>query len=280
MIEYLSRNVQHMDLHMNQYGVEQCSPGHFHGPAIRNHYLLHYVLSGEGTFEVGDQLYHLGQGQGFLICPDVVSLYQASFDNPWHYCWLGFNGLQAESLLKQANLTKDTPIFAYNKVETFFLYIEQMIQTKQMNYASDLMLTGLLYQLLAQLVEANPGKNAIDKKENRKEIYVTKVIDFVEMNYSNKFSIADIANFIGLDRSYLCSIYKERSHLSIQQYLILFRMNKAAVLLRNKELAIGDVARSVGYDDPLLFSKIFKKTKDVSPREYRSMIINDGNDTP
>lgn len=119
-----------------------------------------------------------------------------------------------------------------------------------------------------------------DKKENRKEVYVTKVIDFIEMNYSNKFSIADIANFIGLDRSYLCSIFKEKSHLSIQQYLILFRMNKAAVLLRNKELAIGDVARSVGYDDPLLFSKIFKKTKGVSPREYRSMIINDENDNP
>lgn len=119
-----------------------------------------------------------------------------------------------------------------------------------------------------------------DKKENRKEVYVTKVIDFIEMNYSNKFSIADIANFIGLDRSCLCSIFKEKSHLSIQQYLILFRMNKAAVLLRNKELAIGDVARSVGYDDPLLFSKIFKKTKGVSPREYRSMIINDENDNP
>jgi YesN/AraC family two-component response regulator len=46
-------------------------------------------------------------------------------------------------------------------------------------------------------------------------------------------------------------------------------MNKAVELMANAELSIGDVARSVGYEDPLLFSKIFKKLKGESPRQYR-----------
>lgn len=51
MIEYLPRSKQHSELYLTQFGIEKCIPSHFFGPAIRDHYLLHYVLDGEGTNE-------------------------------------------------------------------------------------------------------------------------------------------------------------------------------------------------------------------------------------
>ncbi|MGO4373230.1 AraC family ligand binding domain-containing protein [Paenibacillus sp. MCAF20] len=267
--------MKHTDLQLNQYGIEQCLPGHYFGPATRDHYLLHYVLEGEGIFESGGHTYRLRRGQGFLICPDEISYYEADTSNPWHYCWLGFHGAQAESFLIQANLTSASPIFTYDKDDLLYRYMEQIIQSKNLNRSRDLRLTGLLYMLLSLLVETGTAEQATDKRENRKKQYVKQVIDFIEHNYASKISVSRIASMIGLDRSYLCSIFKANVHFSIQDYLILYRINKACELIEHSELSIGDISRSVGYDDPLLFSKIFKKTKGLSPRQFRSSLVKD-----
>jgi YesN/AraC family two-component response regulator len=71
------------------------------------------------------------------------------------------------------------------------------------------------------------------------------------------------------------AIFKEYFNTSPQNYLINFRINKACNLMKNPNLSIGEISRSVGYDDPFLFSKMFKKIKGIPPRIYRknNMII-------
>lgn len=67
-------NENFIDLCMYQFGYEQCNAGHSFGPATRNHYLFHYVLSGTGTLMADDakghtQTYSVKSGQGFMIFP-------------------------------------------------------------------------------------------------------------------------------------------------------------------------------------------------------------------
>jgi len=254
-----------------QYGMEQCLPEHHHGPAVRDHYLIHYILKGSGRFVVGNQTYLLRKGEGFLICPGVVTYYEADKNDPWAYGWVGFHGLQAEFYLTQAGLDAAHPTFRYDQDDLIADYLTMMTNATTLNTARDMQLTGLLYLILSLLVDNTQDETQIDNKENRKEVYIRKAIDFIEMTYSSKFTIAQIADFVGLDRSYLCSIFKEYIHLSIQEYLIHYRLNKACELMRNRQLSIGDISRSVGYDDPLLFSKMFKKIKGSSPKAYRNL---------
>lgn len=47
------------------------------------------------------------------------------------------------------------------------------------------------------------------------------------------------------------------------------RIYNAEVLLQNQHYSINEIARIVGYDNPLYFSRIFQKTKGISPSEYR-----------
>ncbi|WP_189031621.1 AraC family transcriptional regulator [Paenibacillus albidus] len=272
MIEYLPRSKQHTELQLTQFGIEDCIPGHFFGPAVRNHYLLHYVLSGEGFFEAGGIKYRLRKGQGFLISPDVFTYYQADTANPWSYCWVGFNGTSAEFLLKQAGLTKDSPIFHYDRDDMIYQYLQLMYESRGFHKARETRLTGLLYLLLSLLVESSPVTSP-ELKETRAEIYVEKVKDFIEMNYAEKITITDIAQFIGLNRSYLCSLFKHRMHLSIQDYLVRYRINRACEIMGNAELSIADISRSVGYSDALLFSKMFKKLMGSSPKYYRAEVL-------
>ncbi|AIQ28196.1 AraC family transcriptional regulator [Paenibacillus sp. FSL P4-0081] len=268
MIEYLPRSKQHMGLHLTQFGNEDCLPGHFFGPAVRSHYLLHYVLDGEGFYEVDGTRYELRRGQGFLIYPDIITYYQAGTANPWSYCWFGFDGTAAEPLLKQAGLSKSSPIFCYDRDNRIEQYLQMMIESGGLGKAQETKLTGLLYLLLSLLIESSPVTSP-EYMESRTEIYIEKVQNFIEMNYPYKFTVEDIARFIGLNRSYLCSLFKQSMQLSIQEYLIRHRINKACEMMGNTGLSIADISRSVGYNDALLFSKMFKKLKGSSPKHYR-----------
>lgn len=257
-----------MDLNMYQCGFEDCVSGHFYGPAVRDHFLIHYVIKGKGFYQVGEKTYHLGAGQGFLICPDIVTFYQADLAEPWSYAWVGFNGLKARQHLKEAGITAENPIFCYDRDDFIKDCLFKMIEAGKMKKGRDIRLLGLLYLFLSQLVEAlNDGSGYED--ENRSEIYAKKALEYIGMNYSRKISIAGIADYIGLDRSYFCSVFKAYLHVPPQEYLEKYRINKSCELLRKNNLTIGDVARSVGYEDPLHFSKVFRKVKGLSPRAYK-----------
>lgn len=68
-------------------GHEQCSPGHFFGPAVRKHYLLHVVLKGKGIYRTSDREYRIAKGEAFLIKPQEVTYYRADSREPWEYAW-------------------------------------------------------------------------------------------------------------------------------------------------------------------------------------------------
>lgn len=270
MMEYLAGNPSFLDLHITQYGLEQCWPQHDYGPAVRDHYLIHFILDGQGIFETGNRTYHLKKGQAFLIVPEAVTYYRADAADPWTYAWAGFQGIQAESYLRQAGLSMESPILDRIAPEIVERCIRQMHDSRALPSGRDLKLTSLLYSLFSHMAETNPPHAPESRKDDRQDKYVNKVVDFIGTNYGNKISISQIANFVGLDRSYLCAVFKSRTGSSIQEYLIAFRMNKACGLMGNSLLSIGDIARSVGYEDPLLFSKMFKKEKGLSPRQYRN----------
>ncbi len=262
------------DLELNMYncGIESCEPGHYFGPDVRDHYLIHYCLEGKGMYKVDNKCYYLRKNQGFLICPDIVTYYEADNDNPWTYAWIGFRGFKAQEYLHKAGLNMDNPTFYFkndNSLGTLFL---EILQSFQYDKSKEIRLQGLLYIFLSELIE-NPSRTVDPRKSKERHSwhYTKKAMDFIEKNYSRPITIKQIAGHVGLDRSYLCSIFKETVGASPQQYLINFLMDKACQLMNNPLLSISDIARSVGYNNPLTFSKAFKKTKGVSPRNYRKL---------
>lgn len=258
---------RHADMNMYRCGIEDCKSGHSWGPAVRDHYIIHYVLGGKGSFTVGNTSYELSGNDGFLICPGTIVYYQADSTEPWSYGWVGFNGLKAAAYLKQAGLDAQNPVFRYEKDGFLRDCLMRMIDTKQLTKGKEIMLLGLLYEFVSQLVET--ADNKLLGKNNSKEAYVRKAMDYISMNYSRKITIAEIARHIGLDRSYLYSLFQEFLNVSPQDYLISFRMERACELMQSASLSIGSIACSVGYEDPLLFSKVFKKFKGLPPSEYK-----------
>jgi AraC family transcriptional regulator of arabinose operon len=263
-----------IELDLCFFGSEECAPGHFWGPGIRHHYIFHYVHSGKGIMRVGEQTYSLEKGQGFLICPDSIVYYKADDTEPWTYSWLGFQGLYAKAYLERAQLNKTQPIFDSNGNLWFEGFLADMVHAYSITRNSDVQLQSLMYRFFAELIVSVPEKAEITAPAYSKEAYIRKAIEYLEIHYSQKISVLDIARYVGLDRTYLSSLFKEKLGLSLQIYLLHYRMNRACELLENEDLSIGDISRSVGYTDSLLFSKMFKKINQVSPRAFRGSLVD------
>jgi len=214
----------------------------------------------------------LHEGQGFLIVPGIVTYYQADYETPWVYSWIGFTGTKAEGYLKCAGLTVDSPIFTCEDdyIDKCF---RNMIAARDLEKSRELNILGHLYLFLSYLIEKNNECESYEDNSTRREEYVNKVIAYIEMNFSRKISVESLANRMGLNRSYLGSLFKEQLNISIKDFITNYKMVKACELLREDSLNISDVARSVGYRDPLLFSKTFKKRIGTSPREYRKSFL-------
>ena len=91
MKDTLLDNLHMADINPRICGVEACAPGHSFGPAVREYFLLHYVVRGKGIFRRGKREYTLQAGEIFVIRPGEVTYYEADMRDPWEYMWAGFD---------------------------------------------------------------------------------------------------------------------------------------------------------------------------------------------
>ncbi|MFX3635684.1 MAG: AraC family ligand binding domain-containing protein [Candidatus Pristimantibacillus sp.] len=253
------------------FGKQQCLPSHSWGPGLRDIFVIHYIHSGSGQFSTGDRTYLLQAGQGFVIIPGTIVHYKADQSEPWTYSWIGFKGLHAKSYMQKAGLNVKNPTFKPDDQKWFDSFYEQLMEADGKR-GGEALCQSILYRFIGELIECSEESLVLPKPSYTKESYINKAITYIEHSYSQKITIQDIAQVVGLDRTYLSSLFKERFAISLQTYLLQFRMNMAVELLHNKELSISDISRSVGYTDPFLFSKMFKKVIGTAPRHSRDQL--------
>lgn len=262
-----------VDCTLFQFGWEQCDPAHSFGPAARNHYLFHYIISGKGTLFSTDSSgstteYQLHAGQGFLICPNQVNHYIADSRIPWEYSWIEFDGLKAPEFITLAGLSFDDPVYGSNVPAMQQVMKEEILYIAHHGTESSLNLIGHLYLFLDGLIHSSSKRMTLVGGK-LKDFYAREAITFIEHNYERDITVEDIAAFCNLNRSYFGKIFKDVVYTTPQDFLIRYRMTKACEHLETGNYSIGDISTKVGYPSQLHFSRAFKKVYGVSPRAWR-----------
>lgn len=262
-----------VDLGLYQFGWEQCEPAHSFGPAARNHYLFHYVISGTGQLNAQDEngishAYQIRSGQGFMLFPDQIATYIADEKIPWEYVWIEFDGLRVREVVEIAGFSKRQPLYRARYRDIREEMKEEMMYMVKHKDASAFHLIGHLYLFLDLLTRSSVQMPPRSQSKLR-DFYIKEAISFVEQNFQNDISVEDIAAVCGLNRSYFSKLFKKAVGKSPQEFLLNYRMVKATELLKLTTLAVGDVGRAVGYSNPLHFSRAFKQIYGVSPRTWR-----------
>ena len=267
-------NENFIDLCMYQFGYEQCDPGHSFGPATRNHYLFHYILSGTGTlmaddFQGNTQTYSGKSGLGVIMFRGQMTTYNAHSKVPWEYIWIEFDGLRVKEALSTTDLCKNAPGYHSHSKELRERLVEEMLYIVHHPKEPPYHLIGHLYLFLDDLLQSAKSTRLVPSGR-MSDYYIKEAMNYIEQNFQNNISIEDIAAVCGINRSYFGKIFRNIVGQSPQEFLMNYRMIKATELLKLTSLSIADIGSAVGYENQLHFSRAFKNVYGISPREWRN----------
>lgn len=258
---------QTASLVLSSCGCSRTEPFHSFGPAIKPYYLIHFILGGKGRFQIGGKEYRLEAGSGFFIPPNELSFYEADEKEPWNYLWVGFRGNGVEEILQSMGLSVAHPIFTCDRSEELYRVVKDMMEHNTIGVANELRRSGQLGIFMSILAE---NMNVVGHEEqDMANMYVSKAIEYIQLNYCNPIKVTDVAEYVCINRSYLYTLFERSIHMSPQQYLTVYRLSKAAELLLATGYSIETIASSCGYTDPLVFSKAFRQNKGMSPTQFR-----------
>ena len=258
-------------LYMKTCGIQRCLPGYAYPHNGREGYHLHVVLSGRGVLKAEGKEYHVHKGQMFLLREKEDLFYQADLQDPWYYVWITYCGTNAEKYLAFAGFTEGVYVLDCNTdTMDFFRLVTEILERPHLKTSSELYRMSLALRFLSLAIESweNSGEAEHRKSNLSAEDYVRYAVQFMESNYSS-IKVSDVADYIGINRTYLTAIFKEKMQMSPQEYLMQVRMDKGRKLLLQTDVPINVVAQEVGYSDQLAFSKIFRKKNGLSPEQYR-----------
>ena len=261
------KNRKFSEFYLCSCGYAKCEPLHSFGPAVRPNYLIHLVLEGRGRYLVGGEQYELSAGEGFLIEPEVQTFYQADQEAPWTYLWIGFSGSRAKEYLRDVGLGGGRMTFRCGHTEELKQALFRILKRNTYSVENEFERESFLYfffSVLSRGVEATGMK-----QEDTENLYIRKALEYIQNNYANGVHVAEIADYVGVSRGYLHTVFMREIGQSPRDYLINFRITRAAELLALTELPIAGVAQSCGYEDPLVFSKLFKRKTGKTPAAYR-----------
>jgi len=233
-----------------------------HEDRIAATYVLIYVISGCIYVTEEENEYEIRPGE-LLILKQGTHQFghrETLAGTSWYFSHFCINGELDETMVQ---------IPKYIKTNTSFDVegrLRELVELKHSGntFSNNLVSMGL-QKLLIDLYEEGlpPKKKGISER----------VRDYLEINYNRNISSKEIEEYFHLSYKYLAKSFYASEHRSIMQYHSNYRILETAKLLKTTDDTISQISAKVGFEDPLYFSKCFKKQMGLSPKEYRKQVI-------
>ncbi|MBS6475642.1 MAG: AraC family transcriptional regulator [Clostridiales bacterium] len=247
-------------LHFCQFGPYNENENYRWGPGIQGLYVIHYVKKGRGFFETNGKRYKINTGESFIIYPEQIVKYYPDTDDPWEYCWVNFMSYSAKNIIAMTAFS-EYPI-CHSAKELSGIY-EKFLTNEKYRYAQ-VYNNGMLQILLAEYIRIYPAHRMECTLD-----HINYAYQCIDAGYQRQnFGVNELAQAVGVERSYLYRMFMEIEGISPKQFIIDVRMKNAVQMMERGVTSIQLISYSVGYEDPLYFSNAFKKKFGLSPKNY------------
>ncbi|RAV30013.1 AraC family transcriptional regulator [Sinomicrobium soli] len=232
-------------------------------------YILIYCIEGEGVVRMKSGEHILGPGSYFIIPRNTAHSYGSSTDNYWSIYWVHFTGDRArvfyERYKQNSGETAVSIPLEKKRIDLFntiFSFLESGYSISNVEY-----LNVVLWELLGSFVYHELYSTAGPNEElNRMD----RSIRYMKENLDKPLRIEEIANHFSFSVSHYFTVFKKRTGYSPLQYFNQMKIQAACQYLTFTRLSVKEISFRIGFEDPLYFSRIFKKVMDLSPLQYRN----------
>jgi AraC-like DNA-binding protein len=236
---------------------------------------LWYVMRGTIQFEADGQTYTFPPGSILLIPPKLV--FQAQLSKTTAYTrisvlrfYLRQQSLDWLRLYRLPLLLENVPTLEQHRL---WLAAIQLRRTREADAAAVFRMTGLAYLILSPLLARSSHRmeprQDLRKKQSRE---VMRVEQWMREQLHRSLSLTDLATFASVTPEHLIHQFNQVVQAPPMQYLQKLRIGRAKELLAETDASIQEIASQVGFEDPLYFSRRFKKEEGISPSQYRLLL--------
>ncbi len=246
---------------------------HTRRPGGRQDYQLLYVASGTGEFLVDGKTFTVSPGEMVLYRPWENQDYVYRGEDKPEVFWIHFTGSQVEEILRGYGIAGG--IFPCGNYDIYGKLFHKMIgELKTCTVGFEELLAMYLRQIFVQVRRNSQANQVTAEPKLRAEM--EQAIRYFYEHYMEPIRIEQYARSHGMSVSWFLRCFKLYTRQSPMQYITSLRINNAANLLENTEYNVTEIAAMVGYENPLYFSRIFRKVRGVSPSQYRKRMLAEG----
>ncbi|MDR3518865.1 MAG: helix-turn-helix domain-containing protein [Azospirillaceae bacterium] len=232
--------------------------------------VLIYCRDGAGWARVADATLRVRAGQALMLPPDIPHAYGADAEAPWTIYWIHLAGPKATSLARLLELEGVAPILSPGCDPTLPSLFEDILAILHHGYTPDNLLTAAmtLGQLVTHLVV---NRHRQSGRHDRLDDRIKQVIAVMSQHLEKSFRVEDLAQSVNLSPSHFAAIFKHRTGFSVLDFFIRLKMQRACFLLDTTSMPVKTISADLGFDDPLYFSRCFRRVHECSPLQYRAI---------
>lgn len=239
-------------------------------PRGRRDFQILYVAAGTAHlhFDHAENDTAVTAGSIVLYRPREFQKYEYYAADQTHVYWVHFTGGNVTNILRSYGISDDMRVFYVGTSLEFERIFKRMIvelQRCQPEYEE--MLALLLRHLLILI------HRQLTRQRSLKNEYLDGEMDLAAQyfndNYNSDISVEKYARSRGMSTSWFIRSFKAFTGSTPLQYIVSIRITNAKVLLETTSYTVTEIARIVGYDNPLYFSRMFHRQTGFSPSEFR-----------
>lgn len=241
-------------------------------PRGRLDFQLLYIASGKTHF-------YFEEGKDTVVSAGNMVLYRPKKPQKYVYYgseqaevyWVHFTGSNVRNILKSYGITNDMRVIPAGTLLEYSRIFKQMIQELQQCRAGYEELLAMLLRQIFIIINRQMTKERTLKSDYL-DTEMELAQEYFNTNYNKDLNIDDYAASRGMSVSWFIRTFKQYAGTTPMQYIVALRITNAQMLLETTNYNVTEIGNFVGYDNPLYFSRIFKKQKGFSPSEYRKQL--------
>lgn len=247
-------------------GFEECSPDYLIERQDFPFWMLEFIAGGHGFYQQGSQRRHLRHGAIFTYGPGLPQRFGNEADHPFRKYFMVSDSVEFPLAWQQAGLVPGAMMQLSSGASLVSIF-DQLLDEGQQSDTHTASIVSGLQQVLLALIARHQGPASGEKSGSRKAYELS--METLLRHYKSLNGLTDIATRTGYSSEYLCRIFKKYHGESPYQVLLHRKMSEAWLLLRDGQYQVSAVAREVGYEDPLHFSRTFRKIMGCPPSSVK-----------